>query len=315
MKNLKKVKFIFISLILIALLLLLTNDIKNIRNSERSFGNGKDTELTLAVNITEINPNSGIAKVNFQLFKEFNFKNSDTLNKQEYKIKKTDSVTTFSLLMFNHAAIYNGDDDQTILPILKQNYRKASMFLEFNNFNTKENHINRYNEYDEKSIDLSFYSQLRGYFFPFDKYFSSVSFQLIGDDKLNYYPNIEIINNDNKFIMSFIKDKEKSNGFIIHLYRPTYVLINFILISLIALLIVSWSFYRIVFSRYVSPLEIIALNITLILSFPTLRPILVPDNINFSVLYDLFALLIWILSIIILITYFNKERHLKENAI
>jgi len=315
MKQLKKIKFIIIFLAFLTLILVLSNDIKNIRNSERYFGEGKDAELTLLVNISEINPSSGIAKARFQLFKESNFKNFDTLMKGEHKYKKSDSVKSFSLLMFNYGAIYNGDEQQTIMHIPQKDYRKTSMFLEFDKFNTRENHINQYNEYIEKSIDLSFYSQLRGYFFPFDKYFSSLGVQLIGDDLINYYPNIEIINNDNRFIMSFIKDKKESNGFIVHLFRPTYVLINFILISLIALLIVVWSFYRIVFSKYVSPLEIIALNITLILSFPTLRPILVPVNINFSILYDLFALLIWILSIIILITYFNKERHRKENAI
>jgi hypothetical protein len=263
---------------------------------------GKDLNLRLLARIVEINPNTAFAKIEFSLVEEIN-KDSITKNIEN---------PNYDFMIFSGGVIEFADSSIAF----ENKSRFNNEFIKFSNHEIIELGKLIQVKYKAEPIDIKIDAQPNGYLFPFDKYTMRINFELINKTGKVKQPTIDIKSDDYKFFVSqSIRNfsygrrmKEFPNSFIIMFIRPKYVKINFILIALISLSIVIWSYYRILSSKTVTAVEILGLNITILLTFPTLRTILVPSNLEYAPIFDLCATLLWILSLTAIISYFYKYK-------
>lgn len=159
--------------------------------------------------------------------------------------------------------------------------------------------------------------------FPFDSYSIRLNFALYNEIHEGIFPTIFVKSEEQQLystnaIRNLISQKGKTteypNSILSDFYRHNYVKINFILALILSFGIISWSFYRILSKHNVSGFEIIGLNVSLLISLPSLRESLIPSNLEYAPLYDLPQSLLWILSLLAILTYFIKDiRHKKQD--
>lgn len=99
------------------------------------------------------------------------------------------------------------------------------------------------------------------------------------------------------------------NSFTVALDRPMYQKIFLGLSVLMALGCVVWAIYKITYTSLnaMESFSLLAFNFTVLVAVPGLRAILVPSNLQFAPLFDLFIVVIWTMGLLALIV--NVVRH------
>lgn len=299
---LKIIKYSLIVFLIVLFIVYTVSDFLNFSSiDENSILHGTDTELRLLARIIEINPNTGYAKIDFSIIEETY--SDSTLLKTTPK--------SFDLMIFSGGAIKLSNNTT----LFENESRYHSDFVKLTD--SKTINLGNYTQktYLANPIEIKVHANPKGYLFPFDKYTLRINFELIDKKGKNKYPTIDTKLEDNKFfssksIRNFTHGNSSEflmNSFFLQIYRPNYVAINFSIIILISLCIVFWSYYRILSKTVVSAFEVLGLNITILISFPGLRAILVPSNLEYAPLFDFTSTIIWILSLTAIITYLSKD--------
>lgn len=308
-KFIKLAKYLIIGLLTMYFIINIIGDILSFnRSNKNSILFSKENDIILLVKIKEINPNTGYANIEFNIIEEF-FNDSTS---------KDTISQNFELIIFSGGVMKFSDNSSAF----ENNSRYHNDFIKFTNSKTIKigDYIQKKCSFE--SINIKIDSSPNGYLFPFDKYIIRINFELKDKSGMLRYPTIDTKLEDNKFFVSNAirnitygrQSEEIQNSFILFLFRPSYVTMNFTLIVLISLSIVFWSYYRILSNSIVSAFEILGLNFTILFTFPSLRPILIPSNLEYAPLFDISSTILWILSFVAIITYVIKEISLKKKT-
>lgn len=266
---------------------------------------GKDSKFNLYSKIIEINPNTGNALIEFTLQEDMR-SNEDIPN---------DSLDYFNLYISEGDVLWSG---QSVAFLNQSSYNR-----EFVRLQCTEPPIAMIKIYRANPVEIKITSTAGGYMFPFDSYSIRLNFALYNEIHEGIFPTIFVKSEEQQLystnaIRNLISQKGKTteypNSILSDFYRHNYVKINFILALILSFGIISWSFYRILSKHNVSGFEIIGLNVSLLISLPSLRESLIPSNLEYAPLYDLPQSLLWILSLLAILTYFIKDiRHKKQD--
>jgi len=257
---------------------------------------GKDLNYNLLANIIEINPNKETALIEFSLRENL-----------ENNSKDFENIEYFDLFI-SEGNISKYEDKM----YFETQSRRHTDFIRLQYVYPT---IIRQRQYSAVPVEVKISSKPKGYLFPFDEYLIRLNFVLICSKEEQKFPTIEVISEEQRLFASsainnFFSNREGGsypNSFLCIFYRPKYVLVNFILALLLSICIILWSYYRILFKSDVTGFEIIGLNVSLLISFPTLRETLVPSNLEYAPLYDLSMSFLWILSLLSILTYFTHD--------
>lgn len=261
---------------------------------------GEDGDLNLLCEIAEIDPNSTSAEVTFSLIED-----------NPSMLKDSTKPRDFDIWVFSGSPLIFGDNQL----VYAMESRYHSEFVKLSNATTFEVGGLRVIKYTSAPITIKVDAETKGHLFPFDQYLLRLNFELIDYNGERRYPTINTYSNESRlFVSKSIRNyaggrkmMELPNSFILMYTRPNYVFVNFVLIVLISLLVISWSFYRIVSKNQVTALEVIGVNITILISFPSLRSILIPNNLDFAPLFDMASTVIWILSLLAILSFFFQD--------
>lgn len=168
--------------------------------------------------------------------------------------------------------------------------------------------------YEKKDIELNLSDCKRGYFYPFDSYTFRIRLHI---PNLNSYNCVYFLLDEPSYIhsrpVSIISHGREltivPNSVYVSLYRPFYQKIFSIIVILFLLIIEVGQLIFILLKLHFEPIEILSLNISILFGIIGLRPLLVPDNIDFVPLIDLSFLSIIILTFVnIILVLLNKRK-------
>lgn len=276
----KKINLIIIFILISSLFLIFIGDL-NKMNQPVSIVDSVDynKNSSLVVIVQKIDPNNGIANVDFK-FRKFD-KNLSQSNLSQSKIK---------VIVHSGGVINFGD-------YLSPDYDSILHRTQFIMDPPTISEYDKINElyYEKKGIPIKIEEIHKSYLYPFDKYFIQLNF-MIQDEEGNLLDSIIYFKlEDSEFtqtnpIANIAYGKKMvivSNSLCVFLERPNYQIILTLISIFLPVLIILWSF------KVTKSIQILGLNIAIILAMPDLRNLIVPSNLNFVPLLDFSFVVIW----------------------
>lgn len=167
--------------------------------------------------------------------------------------------------------------------------------------------------YDTENLIIEIDDLIGSSFYPFDRYKINLHFSLFDSKGRILHPNIQYQFDDQYLKLNSVskaknarlldigmpKDSLIDSTISLNLSRSMNHVLLFICVLLLAFSVVFWVYNRVKNDSQSkgTNFEILVLNITLILTFPDLRNFVIPENLNFSLLFDYSIILIWLLTI------------------
>lgn len=299
-----KIKHIKIILGVLGLFILscyLILDLWTITNERTGSLYDDNSKIDLFVDINEINPNDNTGTVDLKLRTR---DESDTSN----------IPNEFNLYISSSGVMVLGDG--TAIVVNESSFHSIDVKFDEPEIFIRDTLIDKYFEAKE-TIEIALSGKETINIFPFDSYTIRLYFSLTDKTGKKYFPNIFTRFSDNRLVASdpireFSYGRKRvpiRSSLMIYCARPQYQIIFFIAVIIMAFSVTIWTNLRVASKKEVniSPFEILGLNISLILTFPDLKGLIVPDNVGLAPLFDISALIIWLLSIIAIFTYLLKS--------
>ncbi|SFJ69744.1 hypothetical protein [Thermoflavimicrobium dichotomicum] len=263
---------------------------------------------SLLTRIKEVNPNTARIKMDLQLTC-YNLPEPELFKKYGYII-----------LAIRPIKIENGD--------LLAGYETESLQLVL--FEELRSNRRTY-KFEKKDIEVETSLYISGYSYPFDKYTIGLAYQILHPEtikpvikeklssketkSLEVFDN-QIVVDDSRFLISstFSTENNPPVSFFIELNRPYYQIATVIVITTFSIVLSILSMIKIFLAKpNDNKLEILVLNVTLIVGLPTFRQVIIPNNLNFSPLFDIPVTIVFIISLLTIFIYIWKEQNTQKS--
>lgn len=153
--------------------------------------------------------------------------------------------------------------------------------------------------FDEYSIDLQF----------------SPSYKYLSEDRIDIRIHFILVKMGDKEFVSTRKPFHSFNPAEYHVYRYNYIRAQVLIILILTLGIISWSFFQIIkrLNAGESAFDILGLNIGILLALHDIRSLIIPKNLLHAPLIDFSLSLVCILSLLSVFTYIARASKAKTN--
>lgn len=294
-------RIIVLPLILISLITLLTvpilHDLRLLSETGLALVEQEPTAVdhdgNLIVNIKNINPNNGMATV------DLTYVTKDLDNDQVELWIASGGVT-----LKDGKLNYEKDTELHRVPIVMES---PTVFV---SGETKRA------TYKKQSAEIKIDQRTQGYLCPFDRYVIEFSFVLTDKSEQALHPKLwceledpHFVNAAPTLMTSLDKKAVVPNSMTVILDRPMYVKIFLGLSLLMGLGCVLWTLYKVSYTSITAmeSFSLLAFDFTVLMAVPALRGVFVPSNLQFSLLFDFFVVLIWTAGLLTLVV--NIFRH------